>query len=99
MENTRLGKKKLDAGYSLNISLKQSQIIALVWGEIASKDLLENGIVVYLVLMSDDVTIEGFCILHNCNWAQSLGKKNLGSVEAYHWEIEEDHSTDNGGYC
>lgn len=67
MENTRLGKQKLDDGYSLDISMKQSQIITLVEGAIASKALLENGNAVYLVLMYNDVTIEGFCILHNCN--------------------------------
>jgi len=65
MENTRLGKQKLDAGYSLSISLKQSQIIALVEGEISSKALLENGNAMYLVLTSNDVTIKGLCILHN----------------------------------
>lgn len=67
METTRLGKQKLDVGYSLSISLKHSQIIALVEGEITSKSLLENGNAMYLVLISDDVTIEGLCILHNCN--------------------------------
>ena len=68
-------------------------------GEIASNALLENGNAVYLVLTSNDVIIEGFSILHNCNWAQSLGKNILGLVEAYHWEIEEDHSIENEGDC
>lgn len=67
MENTRLGKQKLDVGYSLGISLKQSEIIALMEGEIASKSLLGNGNAMYFVLTSDDVTIEGFCILSNYN--------------------------------
>lgn len=67
MANTRLGKKTLDVGYSLSISLKRSQIIALVQGKIASKALLENANVVYFVPTSDDVTIQGFCILHNWN--------------------------------
>ena len=67
MEKTRPGKENLDVGYSLGISLKRSQIIALLEGEIASKVLLENDNVMYLVLTYDDVTIEGFYILHNCN--------------------------------
>lgn len=71
-----LGKQKLDAGYSLGKSLKRSQIIALVKGEIASGALPENSNAVYLVLTSDDVTVEGFCM--SCGFhATVLPKKNV----------------------
>jgi len=76
MANTRLGKQKLDAGYSLGKSLKRSQIIALVEGAIASRTLPENGNAVYLVLTSDDVTVEGFCM--SCGYhATALPRKNV----------------------
>jgi len=62
MANTRLGKQKLDDGYSLGKSLKRSQIAALVERAIASRAVPENSNAVYLVLTSDDVTVEGFCM-------------------------------------
>jgi len=76
MANTRLGKQKLDEGYSLGKSLKRSHIVSLVERAIASRALPENGNAVYLVLTSDDVTVEGFCM--SCGFhGNVLPRKNL----------------------
>jgi len=76
MTNTRLGNQKLDEGYSLGKSLKQSDIAALVETAIASRALPENANAVYLVLTSDDVTVEGFCM--SCGFhANLLAAKSL----------------------
>lgn len=80
--NTRLGKQKLDEGYSLGKSLKRSHIAALVDRAIASRGLPENGNAVYLVLTSEDVTVEGFCM--SCGFhAALLPKKSL--LLSYAW--------------
>jgi len=82
MTNTRLGNQKLDEGYSLGKSLKQSDIAALVETAIASRALPENGNALYLVLTSDDVAVEGFCM--SCGFhANLLAAKNLPL--AYAW--------------
>lgn len=76
MTNTRLGNQKLDDGYSLGKSLKRSDIAALVETAIASRALPENGNALYLVLTSDDVTVEGFCM--SCGFhANLLARKKL----------------------
>lgn len=80
MENH--GEQKLDDGYSLGKSLKRRQIAALVERTIASRALPENGNAVYLVLTSDDVTVEGFCM--SCGFHTSLSPtKNL--LVPYAW--------------
>jgi len=82
MATTRLGKQKLDDGYSLGKSLKRSHITALVERAIASGAVPENGNAVYLVLTSDDVTVEGFCM--SCGFhASLLPRKKL--VLPYAW--------------
>jgi len=76
MTNTRLGNQKLDEGYSLGKYLKRSDIAGLVETTIASRALPENGNAVYLVLTSDDVAVEGFCM--SCGFhANLLAAKNL----------------------
>jgi hypothetical protein len=74
--NTRLGKQKLDAAYSLGKSLKRSHITVLVDRAIASRALPVNSNAVYLVLTSDDVTVEGFCM--SCGFhANIFPRKNF----------------------
>merc|ERR1711915_696586 len=76
ISSTRLGNQKLDEGYSLGKYLKRSDIAALVETAIASRALPENGNAVYLVLTSDDVAVEGFCM--SCGFhANLLASKNL----------------------
>lgn len=76
MANTRLGKQKLDEGYSLGKSLKRRDIVALLDRAIASRAVPGNSNAVYLVLTSDDVTVEGFCM--SCGFHANLQpKKNL----------------------
>lgn len=76
MATTTLGKQKLDDGYSLGKSLKRSHIAALVETAVVSGALPENGNAVYLVLTSDDVTVEGFCM--SCGFHASLSpRKNV----------------------
>jgi len=76
MANTRLGKQMLDDGYSLGKSLNRSDIAALVERAIASRAVPQNRNAVYLVLTSDDVTVEGFCM--SCGFhANLLAAKKL----------------------
>jgi len=76
MANTRLGRQMLDDGYSRGKSLNRSHIAALVERAIASRAVPENGNAVYLVLTSDDVTVEGFCM--SCGFhANLLAAKKL----------------------
>jgi hypothetical protein len=61
-----LGKQKVDQDYSLGKSLKRTDIAALVEVAVKSKALPlpknNAGSAVYLVLTSEDVTVEGFCM-------------------------------------
>jgi hypothetical protein len=67
-----LGKQVVGQGYSLGKSLKRADIAALVETAIKSGalPLLENN-AVYLVLTSEDVTVEGFC-MSSCGFHGSL---------------------------
>ena len=67
-----LGKQVVEQGYSLGKSLKRADITALVEATIKSGalPLLENN-AVYLVLTSEDVTVEGFC-MSSCGFHANL---------------------------
>jgi len=72
-----LGKQKVDQDYSLGNSLKRSDIAALVQAAAKSgavplpKSNAGNANAVYLVLTSEDVTVEGFC-MSSCGFHGSL---------------------------
>jgi len=74
-----LGKQKVDQDYSLGKSLKRTDIAALVQAAVKSGVLpsplpeinAENANAVYLVLTSEDVTVEGFC-MNSCGFHASL---------------------------
>ena len=82
LSSARLGKQKLDESYSLGKTLKRSHIAALVETAVKSRDLPEKSNAVYLVLTSEDVTVEGFC-MNSCGFHANLlpsasnGKKLL----------------------
>eukprot|EP01018_Ginkgo_biloba_P017612 Gb_37644 [translate_table: standard] len=85
LSTARLGKQKLDESYSLGKTLKRSHIVALVETAVKSKDLPEKSNALYLVLTSQDVTVEGFC-MKSCGFHANLlpsasnGKKLLPYV-------------------
>jgi len=72
-----LGKQKMDQHYSLGKSLKRTDIAALVEAAVKSGTLppprksAGNGNAVYLVLTSEDVTVEGFC-MSSCGFHANL---------------------------
>jgi len=70
-----LGKQKLDQDYSVGKSLKRSDIAALVEAAVKSRALplpKNNGeSAVYLVLTSEDVMVEGFC-MSSCGFHSNL---------------------------
>lgn len=72
-----LGKQKLDQDYSLGKSLKRSDIAALVEAAVKSTALPlplpanNGGSAVYLVLTSEDVAVEGFC-MSSCGFHDNL---------------------------
>jgi hypothetical protein len=94
-----LGKQKVDQYYSLGKSLKRIDVAALVETAVKSGDLLlplpENNAAkanaVYLVLTSEDVTVEGFC-MSSCGFHASLnllsdqkstGRRMMGKEEKH----------------
>ena len=68
-----LGKQKVDQDYSLGKSLKRTDTAALVEAAVKSGalPLPENGNAVYLVLTSEDVAVEGFC-MSSCGFHANL---------------------------
>eukprot|EP01018_Ginkgo_biloba_P030379 Gb_35552 [translate_table: standard] len=82
LSSARLGKQKLDESYSLGKTLKRSDIATLVENAVKSRDLPKKSNAVYLVLTSEDVTVEGFC-MNSCGFHANLlpsasnGKKLL----------------------
>jgi len=72
-----LGKQKLDQDYSLGRSLKRKDIAVLVEAAVKSGSVplldkkVGNANAVYLVLTSEDVTVEGFC-MSSCGFHGSL---------------------------
>lgn len=71
-----LGKQKVDQDYSLGKSLKRTDIAALVEASVKSGALpkyngAKGNAAVYLVLTSDDVLVEGFC-MSSCGFHDSL---------------------------
>jgi len=70
-----LGKQKIDQDYSLGKSLKRADIAALVEDAVKSRALplpeTNGGSAVYLVLTSEDVTVEGFC-MSSCGFHANL---------------------------
>ncbi|GLJ53511.1 hypothetical protein SUGI_1141790 [Cryptomeria japonica] len=60
--HTRLGKQKLDEAYSLGKSLKRTDIGTLVLRTVSSGALPVDDNAVYLLLTSQDVIVERFCM-------------------------------------
>jgi len=79
-----LGKQKVDQQYSLGKSLKRTDIAALVEAALKSGALPPrkspgNANAVYLVLTSEDVTVEGFC-MSSCGFHANLNLNVLSST-------------------
>jgi len=70
-----LGKQKVDQDYSLGKSLKRTDISTLVEAAVNSRALplpaTNGGSAVYLMLTSEDVTVEGFC-MSSCGFHANL---------------------------
>ncbi|GLJ53535.1 hypothetical protein SUGI_1142170 [Cryptomeria japonica] len=79
----RLGKQKMDESYSLGKLLKRKDIVALVESAVKSRALPpppSHTNAVYLVLTSDDVAVERFCV-SSCGYHDHI----LGSSLPYAW--------------
>uniref|UniRef100_A0A0D6QTD2 Phi-1-like phosphate-induced protein n=1 Tax=Araucaria cunninghamii TaxID=56994 RepID=A0A0D6QTD2_ARACU len=75
----RLGKQKLDESYSLGKLLKRKNITALVESAVKSRALPLPGKAtnaVYLVLTSEDVAVERFCV-SSCGFHASISPSHL----------------------
>ncbi|KAH9287882.1 hypothetical protein KI387_031999, partial [Taxus chinensis] len=85
----RLGKQKIDDLYSLEKSLKRTDIAALVESSVKSKALPlpeKSSNYMYLVLTSEDVTVEGFC-MSSCGFHANIlqSPANGGKLFPYAW--------------
>ncbi|KAH9287889.1 hypothetical protein KI387_032006 [Taxus chinensis] len=84
----RLGKQKIDDSYSLGKSLKRTDIAALVESSVKSKALPlpeKSSNSMYLVLTSEDVTVEGFC-MSSCGFHANISPSaNGGKLLPYAW--------------
>ncbi|KAH9287875.1 hypothetical protein KI387_031992 [Taxus chinensis] len=85
----RLGKQKIDDSYSLGKSLKRTDIAALVESSVKSKALPlpeKSSNSMYLVLTSEDVTVEGFC-MSSCGFHANIlpSSANGGKLLPYAW--------------
>eukprot|EP01018_Ginkgo_biloba_P030385 Gb_07645 [translate_table: standard] len=83
-----LGKQKLDESYSLGKTFKRSHIHTLLQHAFKSGALPENRNAVYLVLTSEDVSVEGFCMSScgfHANMLPSTSNGNGNKLLVYAW--------------